>query len=426
MGKSGSHRQKHRQQSHNQSHAEGTITPVLQGHPLVPTAKADWIDTQSDFMQLCEELEASGIFAYDTEFIGEDSYFPHTCLIQVATTKRVALVDPFVIKDLSRLHALIASPDVTTLLHSGSQDLEPVARIFGSPPAAIFDTQLAAGFVGYPWPISLTKLIESILHHDVGGHFTFSQWDARPLSNRQRFYAADDVRYLIAIHEVLEKRLEKLNRTAWAEKEFSKFTLMETYEFNLFNTVKRICKNKAPRKKEIQRIQALATIRETFAIQLDLPTRAVIPNECLLGLAKKPVETIEQLASMRGFPRNMANRFGEQILQAILDAPSLEPFEMRKPQPIEKEAETRQELDGIWSLFGAWCVGKKLSAGLVTNRPTFTDWFLALREGKLLGNSPLQEGWRGESVKEFENMILGDGKISFSYNKALQTENFQP
>lgn len=426
MGKHGSYRRSHRQQSHNESHAEGTITPVLQGHPLVPTGKADWIETQADFLALCDELQASGIFAYDTEFIGEDSYYAHTCLIQVATIQRVALIDPFVIKDLSPLHALIANPDVITLLHSGSQDLEPVARIYGAPPAGIFDTQLAAGFAGYPWPISLTKLIESILHHDVGGHFTFSQWDARPLSNRQQVYAADDVRYLIALHDILSKKIAELGRTTWAENEFAKYTSMEAYDFSLFNVVKRICKNKAPRKKEMQRIQAIASLREEIAKKSNLPTRAIIPNECVLGLAKKPVETIEQLASMRGFPRNTANRYGKQILQAILDAPSLDPIEMRRPQPIEKEAETRQELDGIWSLFGAWCVGKQLSSGLLTNRPTFTDWFLALREGTQNTNSPLQEGWRGEAVKEFANMIIGDGSISFSYNKTLHTETTSP
>ena len=197
MGNGSSHRRKHRQQSHNQSHAQSTIIPVLQGNPLVPTDDAQWIDEQSPFLELCDELRENGIFAFDTEFIGEDSYYPFTCLIQVATTKTVALIDPFKIKDVMPLYNLIADPDITTLLHSGSQDLEPVARLLGKPPAAIFDTQLAAGIIGYPWPLSLTKSIEAILGHDVGGHFTFSQWDARPLSNRQRIYAADDVRYLL-------------------------------------------------------------------------------------------------------------------------------------------------------------------------------------------------------------------------------------
>ena len=110
----------------------------MEGNPLVPTGEADWIDTVDEFLSLCSELEKNGVFSYDTEFIGEDSHYPQTCLIQVATTQRVALIDPFIITDLSPLHALIADPKVTTLLHSGSQDLEPVARIFGKPPAAIF------------------------------------------------------------------------------------------------------------------------------------------------------------------------------------------------------------------------------------------------------------------------------------------------
>ncbi len=73
MGKSGAHRRKHRQQSHHQSHADATINPVLEGNPLVPTDEADWIDTKEEFLALCDELEESCIFSYDTEFIGEDS-----------------------------------------------------------------------------------------------------------------------------------------------------------------------------------------------------------------------------------------------------------------------------------------------------------------------------------------------------------------
>ncbi len=107
-------------------------------------------------------------------------------------------------------------------------------------------------------------------------------------------------------------------------------------------------------------------------------------------------------------------------------AVDLQTRELRKPQAIEKEAETRQELDGIWSLFGAWCVGKQLSSVLVTNSPTFTDWFLALREGNELSDSPLQQGWRCEAVKEFADMISGNGTISFSYKETLHAENVTP
>ena len=423
MGNASSHRRKHRQQSHNQSHADGSITPVLQGHPLVPVEQAQWVATKDDFLALCDKLRSSKSFSYDTEFIGEETYYPKTCLVQVATTELVALIDPFTIQDLNPLYDLIADPDVTTIVHSGSQDLEPVVRLLGKPPASIFDTQVAAGLVGIPWPISLTKMIETILDHDVGGHFTFSQWDARPLTTRQLVYAADDVRYLLAIHDHLQKRLEELERTAWSAEEFAMLCSMEAFQFDLQSTVKRICKNKNPRKKELQRIQSIAILREEIAIEQNLPTKVIIPNECVIALARKPVDSIDKLATMKGFPRNMAKEHGNQILRAIDQSDSQEPIYLRKPKAIEKEAETRQELDGVWSLFGAWCVGTHLSTGLVTNRPTFTDWFLALRDGTSEGDSPLCKGWRGEAVLQFANMIQGKGEIAFSFNKTIRARS---
>ena len=423
MGKRASHRRNHRQQSHNQSHAEAAITPVLQGNPLVPTEEAIWIEDEQAFLQLCNELKENGLFAFDTEFIGEDSYYPFTCLIQVATTKSVALIDPFKIKDLTPLYSLITDPNVTILLHSGSQDLDPVARLLGEPPSAIFDTQLAAGFIGYPWPLSLTKCIETILGHDVGGHFTFSQWGARPLSTRQRTYAADDVRYLLAMYDFFQRRLEELGRTKWAEEEFSKLSSMESYVFDLQSVVKRICRNKNPRKKELQRIQAIALLREEIAKKRNLPTRVIIPNECVLALGKKPVETIQQLVSLKGFPKNIANQFGEQILSAIEDSYTMEPVPIRRPNPIEKETMVRQELDGAWSLFNAWCIGNNLSAGLVTSRPTFTDWFLAIRGGNEIAPSPLTSGWRSEVTKQFSQMLDGNQELIFAYDEMIRARS---
>jgi len=423
MGKSTSHRSKYRQQSHDQSHAEATITPVLQGNPLVPTQEARWIETQDDFIQLCKELKENGIFAFDTEFIGEESYVPFTCLIQVATTQTVALIDPFAVKDLTPLYSLIVDPEVTVLLHSASQDLGQVVRLLGTPPTRIFDTQLAGGLVGYPWPLSLTKSIEAILGHDVGGHFTFSQWDARPLSNRQRIYAADDVRYLLAMYEFFQNRLEELGRTEWADEEFSKFTTMSAYEFDIQSTVKRICKNKLPRKKELQRIQAIASLREEIAMQRNLPTRAIIPNECILTLGKKPVETVQQLASMRGFPKNIANKYGEKILEAILTSAEIEPITLRRPNKFEKDAVIRQELDGAWTLFNAWSIGNDLAPSLVTSRPVFTDWYLSTRAGETPITSQLTTGWRSTIAQQFARMIEGDNELIFSYNNKFESKS---
>ncbi|MBC8203290.1 MAG: HRDC domain-containing protein [Planctomycetes bacterium] len=414
MAKKRSHRRNYRQQSHQESHANGEITPVLQGNPLVPTEEAQWIDTNDGVVAICEELKASKIFTFDTEFIGEDSYFAKTCLIQVGTAETVALIDPFAADNLTPLYTLLCDPECTKVVHAGKQDFEPVMRLFGKPPANVFDTQLAAGLIGFPWPIALTKLIEVLLQHDVGGHFTLTQWDARPLTKRQKFYAADDVRYLLAIHDIIQKKLDTLGRLEWVEEECQSLTSPSEFGFDLQTTVKRICKNKTPRKKELLRIQSLVTLRDSIAQQENEPPRSVIPDDCLIAIARKPSDTPEQLASLKGFPKNIAMRFGKNILQSIVDAQDLTPLTLRKPNPIEKEANTRQELDGLWSLFCAWCVGNELSSNLVASRATFTDWCLAVRADTQPPSSPLTTGWRSQVMQPFSAFMQGEEELQFS------------
>ena len=422
MGRKTSHRRKYREQSHFDSHANGEITPTLEGNPLVPTGEARWIDTNEGVVSVCEELRAAKMFAYDTEFIGEDSYYAKTCLIQVGTTNMIALIDPFSAKDLTPLYDLLCDPKCIKVVHAGKQDFEPIARFHGDPPAGIFDTQLAAGLIGFPWPVSLTKLIETMLSHDVGGHFTLTQWDARPLTNRQKIYAADDVRYLLAIQSLIHNRLEELGRLDWIVEECQSLTTVDSFGFDLQTSVKRLCKNRSPRKKELLRIQALVTLRDSIAQKQNDPPRSVLPDECILALSKKPVDTTAQLGSMKGFPKKIAQKYGQEIIQTISSSQTLTPIKLRKPKSIEKEATTRQELDGLWSLFCAWCIGNELSSGLVANRATFTDWCLSIREDKQPATSPLTTGWRLNILDPFAAFIQGKEQLEFYRNTSFQAK----
>ena len=414
MSRKHDHRRNYRQQSHQESHTSGEIKPVLQGNPYIPTGEAKWVDTNEGVVAVCDDLKSSKIFSFDTEFIGEDSYFAKTCLIQVSTANMVALIDPFAASDLTPLYELLCDPLCTKVVHAGKQDFEPLARLYGKPPAAVFDTQLAAGLIGFPWPISLTKLIDALLQHDVGGHFTLTQWDARPLTKRQLSYAADDVRYLLAIHEIIQTRLDALERLDWVEEECRSLTSPKALGFDLETSVKRICKNKNPRKKELLRIQALVTLRDSIAQKQNEPPRSVIPDDCIIAIARKPADTSSQLASMKGFPKHIAMKFGNDIIQSIVDAQHLSPISLRKPHPIEKEANTRQELDGLWSLFCAWCVGNELSPGLVASRTTFTDWCLAIRADSLPEDSTLTSGWREKVISPFSLFMQGKEELEFS------------
>ncbi|MFT5205674.1 MAG: hypothetical protein ACI9GC_000973 [Phycisphaerales bacterium] len=129
---------------------------------------------------------------------------------------------------------------------------------------------------------------------------------------------------------------------------------------------------------------------------------------------------------MRGFPKNIANKYGNQIITALANAEQHEPIQLRKSDPIEKDAIVRQELDGVWSLFNAWCIGNKLSPGLVTSRPIFTEWYLSVRKGDIIQDSPLLQGWRADVVRQFSEMIVGNSSLSFSYNETLESRSDKP
>ena len=58
----------------------------------------------------CEQLAASRCFGLDTEFVGEDTYHPRLCLVQVATARRLYLIDPLSVGPLDAFWKLVVDP----------------------------------------------------------------------------------------------------------------------------------------------------------------------------------------------------------------------------------------------------------------------------------------------------------------------------
>src|SRR5581483_1912799 len=209
-------RSMHRARSHENAHADAPLPEAkIPQHPLIPRNAAELVHTQEGLTALIAELRAAGTFAYDSEFIGELTYRPKLCLIQVASAQRVSLIDPLAGPDLAEFWELICDKTIQKIVHAGGQDVEPVVRHIGKEPANLFDTQIAAGFAGLSYPIALSRLVQEICGARLGKGATFTHWDQRPLSAMQLRYAADDVRYLPAVHDAISKRLEALHHVDW-------------------------------------------------------------------------------------------------------------------------------------------------------------------------------------------------------------------
>src|SRR4051812_47295594 len=210
----------HRARAHESAHTDAPLPPEnTPDLPLVPKGPAPLLTTDDEVRELIDHCRAAGRFAYDSEFIGELTYHPKLCVLQVASDERVALIDPLADIDLMPFWELLADPAVEKIVHAGDQDIEPVVRHLNRSPANFFDTQIAAGFCGLPYPVSLSKLVGELTGARLGKGLTFTHWDQRPLSAMQLRYAADDVRYLPAVRAELGRRLEANGHTSWAKEE---------------------------------------------------------------------------------------------------------------------------------------------------------------------------------------------------------------
>ena len=103
-------------------------------------------------------------------------------------------------------------------------DLTGLALHFGTGAAAVFDTQLAAGFAGLGGSLSLERMLDQTLGVRLKHAEGFTDWSKRPLTATQVAYAGDDVRHLLAAMDALLERLRSQGRDRWADEEMERRT----------------------------------------------------------------------------------------------------------------------------------------------------------------------------------------------------------
>lgn len=389
------HRSRHRLESHAQAHEDAVsdAAPTLD-HALVTRATAELVATQQELSSLLAHLRAEGRFAFDSEFIGESSYHPQLCLVQIATAKRIAIVDPMMPIDLLPFWELVCDPGIEKIVHAGEQDLEPAWRHVGRRPANVFDTQVAAGFASMAYPVSLAKLIQEVLGVSLAKGLTFTQWDARPLTPRQLRYAADDVRYLLAVHAALVDLLRASGRLEWARDECVARCDPDRWTVNVAIDSLRIRGATTLDGRQLSVLQALFGWRNAVASEQDLPPRAVLKDEVLIELARRPAKTPDKLRQVRGMPRPVVESFGTTLLGLMQEA--WEKPAPLPPRPSESSPRERFVADTLFALLQSTCGSAGVDPTLVCSKQDLLDLLQARRQGKPLDEFAVMKGWRRE------------------------------
>ncbi|HJU87042.1 MAG TPA: ribonuclease D, partial [Gemmatimonadota bacterium] len=165
------------------------------------------------------ELTGAVEVAVDTEGDSLHHYPARLALVQLAGPRGDAwLVDPLAVENLRPLGRIFGDPATTTVLHAGDNDLVDLKRRHGLPFARIFDTSVAARFLGAP-ALGLDVLLTTYLGVDLPPSRQKDDWSARPLSEAQLRYAVGDVEHLLPLKSRLVEELGRVGRLAWVEEE---------------------------------------------------------------------------------------------------------------------------------------------------------------------------------------------------------------
>jgi ribonuclease D len=277
------------------------------------------IEDQETFNRLIADLRKASAVALDTEFHCEKRYWPELFLIQFAAegTGPVA-VDPLTITDLTPLAELFADEKVVKVLHSARNDLVILFNdIPGFSVRNLFDSQVAAAFLGYGEQISLVNLVKSVCGVKSRKKYSMSDWSARPLTEGQLEYALDDVRHLVKVYEVLRDQLDRKGRTHWFEGESKSLTDSSTYAISrerLFGKARSAGKVK---RLSYPLLWVLVNWREDTAREINRPRFYIARDHLLCRLAVLAPRNTENIRSLRGLPGGFVEKYGEAVVNEV-------------------------------------------------------------------------------------------------------------
>lgn len=364
------------------------------------------IDSQAQLDEVCEQLAAKNIIALDTEFMRTDTYYPKLCLIQLATDSRPACIDVLANLDTGRILECLVNSQRLKIFHAAKQDLEAFQLTFGQLPEPIFDTQIAAGLLGYQAQIGYANLVMELIGVRLEKGQTRTDWSRRPLTEAQLKYAGDDVLHLAELHARLRAELEAAGRYDWVLEDSAELIDPPLYVArpeDAWRRMQSIPSLPIPIQARARRLMAW---REARAQHIDRPRGWVLTDKALLAIAAADPRDETALKNLPDLPPAVIRKQGKVIFRELRQANSdveggrVEFRQVIKPGPPDAKA-----LKNLSDVVGGKARELNISAELLTTKRDLTALLRGDRDIKVL------RGWRLEVIGEPLLKIMGSDPI---------------
>ena len=317
---------------------------------------------------LVETLRNHQQLAIDTEFMRERTYYAQLCLTQIGSRDDIWCVDPLAGHPQEAFWKELLGHD--WVLHSARQDIEVIYQLAGTMPVSIFDTQVAAGLLGFPAQLGYAGLVKELFDVEIHKVHTRADWSRRPLRKEFLEYAAEDVEYLLPAFDLLAERLDEKGRLEWAREDSHWLLDPELYDIEGGQAIDRIKGARNFRGRRRAAAARLADWRETEAIRRNRPRQWIMRDNVLLDIAYRLPGSEAELNDIQGVPAKLVKRAGNQLLEAVaLSAddgggykPPQPPDEAQKALLKEMQAKVQSCADELGIVAEAVASKRELSA----------------------------------------------------------------
>lgn len=274
------------------------------------------IETDQQLRAVCRGLETETELALDLEADSLHHYREKVCLLQLSTRSATWLIDPLLVSDLSPLGALLADQDRLTVFHGGDYDIRSLHRDFGISVGQMYDTMIAAQFIGVS-EFGLAALLRSHFEIELDKRFQKADWSQRPLTADMANYAAHDTAHLLQLADCLRDKVAARGRSAWVAEECTLVAanrMTDKGDGPLFLHCKGAGKLQ---RRNLALLEELLQVRDAQARELDRPPFKVISAESLLVIAERQARTVHEMSAVPGLTPRVLKRYGGLLVEAV-------------------------------------------------------------------------------------------------------------
>jgi ribonuclease D len=313
--------------------------------------KFDYIDRPDQLRTAAERIRVAPLLGIDTEAAGYHRYFDRLSLVQVSTREEHFLIDPLALDDLAPLGDALADPDVEVIFHDADYDLRILDRDLGFRIQGLFDTQIAAAFLGER-SLGLGAVVERFLGLSLPKAYQRADWAERPLSQGMMEYAATDTAHLPELRDRLREALEAAGRLGWAEEEFRRRE-EGTRWVEPENGSEAFMRMKGARDlppRGLAILRELHAWREETSKQRDQATFRVLGNQPMLAMSAQPPRDTRSLGSVSGVGESLIRRHGRELIAAVergLAVPEADLPRFPPPRRWERDPELEARIEEL-------------------------------------------------------------------------------